>query len=107
MILMLIASRSELQEETILNGRNNFYFHHNATPGLSIKTMCNGQALYEIDGGRFVVSDNNYLILNEDQPYTIQIQSPTVVESFCVFFPSSWAEDVLQSAVSPADQLLE
>jgi len=56
--------------------------------------MSNGAARYEIEGGRFAVNDDTYLILNRQQPYTIDISSPTIVESFCLFFPNDWAEDV-------------
>jgi len=91
----------------IVSGRNTSYYHHNLTPSLSIKTMSNGQALYEIEGGRFAVGDDSYLILNQAQPYIIDIASPTVVESFCLFFPEHWAEDVTYSAVRPDDLLLD
>jgi AraC family transcriptional regulator len=96
-----------LYEETILNGRNTSYYYHNLTPGLSIKTMSNGQAIYEIEGGRFAVGDDSYLILNQSQPYIIDIQSPTIVESFCLFFPEDWVEDVASSATKPDDMLLD
>ncbi len=96
-----------LHEETILNGRNTTYYYHNLTPGLSIKTMSNGQAIYEIEGGRFAVGDDSYLILNQSQPYIIDIQSPTVVESFCLFFPDNWVEDVAFSAAKSDDLLLD
>ncbi len=91
---MTYAKISEFQQETIINGRNTAYYHHNPAPGLSIKTMSNGAARYEIEGGRFAVNDDTYLILNRQQPYTIDISSPTIVESFCLFFPNDWAEDV-------------
>jgi AraC family transcriptional regulator len=94
-----------LKEQTVINGRNNAYYFHYLTPGLSIKTMSNGQAIYEIEGGRFAVGDDSYLILNRDQPYIIDITSPTIVESFCLFFPDDWVEEVAQTA-SKADNFL-
>lgn len=69
--------------------------------------MYNGQAMYEIDGGRFAVGDHSYLILNRDQPYVIDITSPTIVESFCLFFPDAWVEEVAQTAPRPDDLLLD
>ena len=98
---------TSLQQQTILNGRSHFYAYDNRTPWLSIKCMFNGQALYEIDGGRFVVGEDAYLILNHAQRYTIHIDSPTVVESFCVFFPPGWAEDARRSAGTPDEHLLD
>ncbi|MDX1996060.1 MAG: AraC family transcriptional regulator [bacterium] len=96
-----------LQAQTIVNGRNTHYAQHNPTPGLSIKSMSNGHARYEINDGRFVVSDAVYLVLNQGQPYTIEIESPTVVESFCLFFPETWAEDVFCGLTQPEAALLE
>ncbi len=96
-----------LKEQTIINGRNNAYYFHYLTPGLSLKTMSNGHAIYEIEGGRFAVDDESYLILNRDQPYVIDITSPTVVESFCLFFPDAWVEEVAHSATRPDDLLLD
>src|SRR3954470_13979479 len=103
---MPYRSRRELEDDTILHGRNNTHHHHNATPGLSLKTMRNGQALYEIDGGRFAVNDDVYLILNEQQPYTINIESNSIVSSFCVFFPHGWVEDAFRTLTASTDQLL-
>jgi AraC family transcriptional regulator len=103
---MPYVSRRALQDDTILQGRNNAYHHFNPTPGLSLKTMRNGQALYEIDGGRFAVNDDVYLILNEQQPYTINIESNSIVSSFCVFFPQGWVEDAFHTLTTSTDQLL-
>ena len=96
-----------LREETIINGRNSAYYFNYLTPGLSIKTMSNGQAIYEIEGGCFAVGDDSYLILNRDQPYIIDITSPTIVESFCLFFPDTWVEEVAHAAPRPDDLLLD
>jgi AraC family transcriptional regulator len=104
---MLAAPRSTLEQETILRGRNHTYFYEYTAPGLSIKTMRNGHALYEIEGGRFLVDDSSFLILNAQQPYSIQIESPTVVDSFCIFFPAQWAEEVLRDVTVPTDILLD
>ncbi len=100
------TSRQELQDETILRGRSDFYDVYSPTPGLSVKTMRNGRAIYDIEGGRFAVDDDNYLILNEQQPYRIQIASNTIVDSFCVFFPADWASDILRCVMTPAEHLL-
>src|SRR5689334_23991220 len=96
------TTRQELQNDTILRGHSDFYDFYNPMPGLSIKTMRNGRALYDIEGGRFAVEDDNYLILNEQQPYRILVESDTIVDSFCVFFPTDWATDILRSIMTPA-----
>lgn len=79
--------------------------HYHSHPGqLSIKTMTNGRARYTLsDGRRIAVDDTGYLILNEQQPYTIEIESPTVMHSFCIFFPDGLAAQILHALTSPLD----
>ena len=107
---MLLPSRTSLESQTILRGRN-FYHPRYPTDGrvfpLALKSVFNGQALYETDGGQFVVHDRGYLILNAHQPYQILIDSETEVETFCVHFPKDWAADVFRSLVMPEDRLLD
>src|SRR6266403_2993075 len=89
-----------------MSGRGHTYFAQ--TPGLplSLKCMFNGRALYKIHRAEFSVDDNGYLILNDRQPYSIEIASPTRVETFVLWFPRGWAEDVSRSLSKPAEILL-
>ena len=107
---MHLPSRTSLERKTILHGLN-FYHPRNSTEGrafpLALKSVFNGQALYETSKGKFVVYDGGYLILNADQPYQIFIDSETEVETFCVNFPEQWAQDVFRSLVVPEDRLLD
>jgi AraC-like DNA-binding protein len=98
---------SVLQRDVFTSGRGHSYFAQ--TPGLplSLKCMFNGRALYRIDRAEFSVDDGGYLILNNRQPYSIEITSPTRVETFVLWFPNGWAEEVLRSATRPNEGLLE
>ena len=69
--------------------------------------MFNGAATYRVGRDLFAVDENGYLILNDGQAYEIQIDSPTRVESFVVYFPRGWSQDVLRNFVTPADRLLD
>jgi hypothetical protein len=81
------------QIQPVLNGFNNRYYADMPCGWFPIKTVCNGQATYELgDGRRIAIDDGRYLILNDAQPYTIEIDSPTIVETFCVFFPLHWRQ---------------
>jgi AraC family transcriptional regulator len=91
----------------ILSGRNRHYFHDMPTADLSIKTMANGLALYDIEGARFAVEEDTYLILNQHQPYQITIESSSIVTSFCIFFPQGWAEQVWRGLHEKTSTLLE
>jgi AraC family transcriptional regulator len=88
---------SALQRSVFMSGRGFSYFAK--TPGLplSLKCMSNGRALYRFGRAEVAVDDGGYLILNNLQPYSIEIASPTRVETFVLWFPDRWAEEVLHS----------
>jgi AraC-like DNA-binding protein len=88
---------SPLQRSVFMSGRGFSYFAE--TPGLplSLKCMFNGRALYRFGRNEVAVDDGGYLILNNRQPYSIEITSPTRVETFVLWFPDGWAEEVLRS----------
>jgi AraC family transcriptional regulator len=74
---------------------------------LSIKTVVSGSAAWEAGGRRFVLHENNYLILNDRQHYTITIESPQKVTTFCIFFERGFVEDVFRGLIRPDGELLE
>ena len=57
-----------------MSGRAFSYFAD--TPGLplSLKSMSNGRALYKFGRAEVAVDDGGYLILNDRQPYSIEIR---------------------------------
>ncbi len=75
--------------------------------GLSVKSFSNGTAKYEIDNHAIEVDEHSYLILNYGQEYTVSIDSPSIVGSFCVFFRDGFAEEVYASINSRAIKLLD
>src|SRR5439155_23308841 len=82
--VMLPAAR--LQETSLFVARG---FRHDAfapSPLLSVKCMFNGTALYRADRAWFAVDGTGYLVLNDQQPYEIHIDSTTRVEAFIIFF---------------------
>jgi AraC family transcriptional regulator len=103
----MIDPQSAFQRHVFTSGRGHSYFAE--TPGLplSLKCMSNGRALYRIDRGEFSVDDGGYLILNNRQPYSIEIASPTKVETFVLWFPEGWAEEVSASLSRPNERLLD
>jgi len=74
---------------------------------LAIRCAFRGERHFEAGGGRFVVDDTGYLILNPGMTVSSSLQSPTPVECFNITFRPGFAEDVLHSLVTPADRLLE
>lgn len=83
-------------------------YHHWSGPGpLSVKSFVNGQAEYAVGGRRFRVDDQCYLVLNAAQEYTIDVDRPTAVESFCLFFTPGLAEEVNYTITTPTIRLLD
>src|SRR3954467_7523879 len=103
----MIDPRSPFQRSVFTSGRGHSYFAQTPGLALSLKCMCNGRALYRIPGRDFSVDDGGYLILNNRQPYSIEIASPTPVETFVLWFPDGWAEEVLGGLTLPNERLLD
>jgi AraC family transcriptional regulator len=88
----------------ILHAKSNqFYWEGNGQ--LSIKTFSNGKARYQTKRGFFAIEESRYLLLNAG-PYTISIDEPREVESFCIFFQNGFAEEVFHSISETNDRLL-
>ena len=90
----------------IIYGRNKQYFAE-WTGNLSLKTFYGGKAFYDAGIGRYEVGEDNYLILNEKQPYSITIDTEEKIQSFCIFFEKGFAEEVLRSLTVNVDKLLD
>jgi AraC-like DNA-binding protein len=74
---------------------------------LSIKTFTGGRALYRVGGGFHAVTDETYLLLNHGQHYEIEIDAPTPITSFCLFFAPGFVEEVARNSSLPAERLLD
>ena len=97
---------SDLDCAHIIYGKTKTHYA-NWAGHLSLKTFTNGKAFYNAGAGYYGVGDNEYLILNEMQTYTITIDSETEVESFCIFFESDFAEEVNRSFEATSIELLD
>ena len=106
-LLFMRGSGETLQQACLFAAQGRRHHAVAPSPLLSIKCMFNGSALYRADRACFAVDETGYLILNDRQPYEIHIDSPTRVESFIVFFPRGWSQDVLHGLVTPQDKLLD
>ena len=102
------ANASEnLARRTLTNGRGHTHFAQTEGLPLSLKCMFNGRSRYTLGRGEFCVDDRGFMVVNEGQPYTIEIASPTRVESFIFWFPSGWAEEVARSIEAPSSTQLD
>ena len=93
-------------QSTILHASSRYHEWQGVGP-LSLKTFYHGEAHYEVAGGRYRVDDHCYLLLNAGQEYAITVAAPKAVESFCLFFAPSLAEDVFYNLTTTTAHLLD
>src|SRR5438067_5058553 len=77
-------------------------------PGpLSIKSVINGQVTWTVGGRDLLVDTNSFLILNDGQPYSMNMEVPRPMETCCAFFRKNFVEQVAQDATSPLKASLD
>ena len=74
---------------------------------LSVKSVLRGIATWETAAGRFEVGPGTALVLNDREEYSLSIDAPQPVETFCVFFATGFVEDARRAAVSASHTLLD
>ena len=90
----------------VLYERGYHEYHWQGEGLLSIKSFRGGTAFYDAGQGHFAVDDEHYLVLNQAQRYSINIESDTPVESLCIFFEAGLARDVYRTLTSSQSLLL-
>jgi AraC-like DNA-binding protein len=101
------ADRLAAWPSHILRGCQPSYHWTGAAP-LSVKLFLHGAAHYRAgDGGRYRVDESAYLVLNHGQTYEITIDSPTPVESFCLFFDAKMVSETYLAVTEQERTLLD
>lgn len=101
-----MSAAPTLQQRTILCGGG--YAHHaEAVMPLSVKSFTGGTAHYSTARGRYAVDEGSWLIINDQERYTIDFRSETLVRSTVVFFPSGWSDVVARVHRERAEKLLD
>jgi AraC-like DNA-binding protein len=106
-LLLMMHAAETLQQSCLVVAQGRRHNGYAPSPQLSVKCMFNGRAVYRAERACFAVDETGYLILNDRQPYEIQINSPTRVESFIIYFPRGWSQEVLRGLATPQDKLLD
>jgi AraC family transcriptional regulator len=96
-------------------GRDNLVLHAagrkhvvSGFPGpLSIKTVIDGQVSWTVGGRDLVVDSNSFLILNDGQEYSMNVDAPRPVETCCAFFRKGFVEQIAQDATTSLQASLE
>lgn len=94
-------------EHSIFRGSARSYGAFAIDGALSVKTVRRGRALWRSGGREWIVQPGRYLVLNDERPYDIEIESIEPVETFCVFFQRGFADDVLRNAATGEEALLD
>src|SRR4051795_2465005 len=76
--------------------------HVRDLPGpLSIKTVVDGRVAWKTGRREAVVDECSFLVLNDGEPYSMDIDTLVPVRTCCVFFQHGFVERVFRSVVSP------
>jgi AraC family transcriptional regulator len=95
-------------ENAVLWGRGNRDYYVRDFPGpLSIKAVLRGQVEWRAANSRFEVDAGSFLILNDQQHYSMTIEPGPPVETFCVFFERGFVEEAWRSLTSGTGCLLD
>jgi AraC family transcriptional regulator len=74
---------------------------------LSFKTVLRGEEWYGINGRQVAVRPGQFLILNDDQPYSCRIDKQETTNTFSVFFKKEFANAVGKDSTTPEAGLLD
>lgn len=91
----------------VIAGTGRSYHVHNFEGSLSIKTVVSGAAVWRVNERRFPVNENCWLVLNDRQRYSMEIESREPTTTFCLFFERGFVEDIRRTFVTPAHELLD
>ena len=91
----------------ILAGHGRFHYVRDYPGPLSIKSIVSGKASWTTQEGHFELDADSILVLNNRQPYTMMLDSPKPVRTFCLFFEDGLVEDAWRSESSEAVKLLD
>jgi len=74
---------------------------------LSIKTVLSGEEWYGINSHKVAVRPGQFLILNDQQSYSCEINSEKPVHTLSVFFKNSFASEVLRDLTCDEEMMLD
>lgn len=74
---------------------------------LSIKAVIRGTAVWRAGQRCFAVNENSWLVLNDHQHYSLEIDSREPTTTFCLFFERGLVEDIWRVTMTRPEQLLE
>ena len=83
----------------VLRARSRVHFVKDFPGPLSIKCVTEGAVAWRSSGRERLVDRDSFLVLNRDEPYSMEIDSRTPVSTLCVFFQDGFVDSVYGSLV--------
>ena len=95
------------QDNLILNAQARRHTVQDFAGPLSIKTVTRGVVSWQAGGRELVVDPSTFLVLNQGERYSMDIDSPRPVETACAFFRGGFVEEQAQDATTPVEASLD
>lgn len=90
------------RSNAVLRARSRTHFVKDYPGPLSIKSVTEGTVTWKTGGRHLTVDPDSFLVLQEGEPYSLDIDSRTPVATLCVFFQPGFVESV-HAAMASAD----
>jgi len=87
-------------EHFVLRARGRRHHVSDFAGPLSIKTVLDGRVGWKTGGREVLVDECSFLVLNDGEPYSMEIDVRVPVRTCCVFFRHGFVEQVFRSMVS-------
>lgn len=95
------------RDNCVLVARSRRHYVHEFPGPLSIKTVTRGRVAWRIDGSNVWVDAATFLLLNNQQPYSMAIDAQEPVSTCCVFFRHGFVEEVFRDLTISEERRLD
>ena len=96
-----------VEDNLVLNARARRHLVQDFAGPLSIKSVIDGEVGWILDGRQLVVDTSSFLVLDDGQKYSMNLEATRDMETCCAFFQRGFVEGVAQDATSPVQASLD
>lgn len=101
-----LVSVSE-HSSSILTAKTDGRYHWEGMGSLSFKYVTRGEARYKLDDRYLLAESSHFIVLNQEEPYELFVESKLTTETFCIFFGQPLVADVYHNAMRSCEQVLD
>jgi AraC family transcriptional regulator len=95
------------EDNLVLNARARRHVVQDFAGPLSIKTVMDGAVSWIVDGRHLVVDSGTFLVLNDRQQYSMNLDATHSIETCVAFFQKGFVERIAQDATSSVQASLD